>query len=209
MKRKRHLISIVVLLLFCIAAQAQRTRSEIFLPEADTLLFSNYLKNIDKSSYMRIVIDKQILKDNVYYLNLPCKLDGYYFGADAKRGSKVTSFGSLDDQMDDDEDFPANQTYWVKSDIDLDQIVIMSPGVSTLLSNDTELDPTDPGSALVSELGYFCLSDEEIQQAINKITVVEVGDSQKDNRTYDLTGREVNAGYRGIVIRNGKKFVQQ
>lgn len=185
--------------------RTQRTSSEILLPEVDSLLLnsaSNYA-----TEYMRVVLNCNVKAGQAYYFYLPCELDGYYFGADAERTKNIAVSNSFaGDEMKDDEDFPANKVNWVKSDIDLDQIVIMSPGIPTTMSPKiaTGIDEID-------ELGFFCLSETEIKNLFNVtgITDINMDDSQTDNRSYDVTGRTVNENYRGMVIRNSKKYIQQ
>lgn len=38
---------------------------------------------------------------------------------------------------------------------------------------------------------------------------VKTNNRASDDKTYDLSGRRVNESYKGIVIKNGKKYIQK
>ena len=38
---------------------------------------------------------------------------------------------------------------------------------------------------------------------------VKTADGASDGKAYDLSGRRVNESYKGIVIKNGKKYIQK
>ena len=38
---------------------------------------------------------------------------------------------------------------------------------------------------------------------------VKTADQAGDGKAYDLSGRRVNESYKGIVIKNGKKYIQK
>lgn len=46
-----------------------------------------------------------------------------------------------------------------------------------------------------------------VTDGINAVSVVDNAKAT-DNRTYNLAGQQVNKAYKGVVVRNGKKFIQ-
>lgn len=47
------------------------------------------------------------------------------------------------------------------------------------------------------------------QTGVENVTVSDENDAEGDGLTYNIAGQVVDASYKGIVIRNGKKFIQK
>lgn len=182
------------------------------LPDPDEWVSDNlFSATPEKQAYMRIVVNEKVDEGRAYFFRLPFMLDGYYFGADASRGSIEITPGDEGSQtrtdfspLDDEEDFMPDVLYRVVSDISMNQIVGMVPGVASRFTDKFMASETTD-SVLPA---YFVMTDEDFDEYIVNTDIVDVV-SHKDAATYDLLGRRVGSGYHGIVIRNNKKFVLQ
>lgn len=194
--------TIGAMLVWLLAVHCQLYAQEApVLPEVDELHITKTDAGIPsdaRSSYMRIVLDREIKADKWTLLVLPAALDGYYFGPDAERFEVVAydfeaspaSFAVL--PMEDTDDFLPERAYLVKSEGDVDSIVCLSPGVPTEVARNKEV------QLLCMEFDDVAITDA------SGMTRVFGNDSGK--RIYDLAGRAVKAASHGVFIVNGKKI---
>ena len=56
---------------------------------------------------------------------------------------------------------------------------------------------------------YQSYAWEEYQQATGSAAVKVVNNQSINNATYNLAGQRVDANYKGIVVKNGVKFMQK
>ena len=192
------------LLPFWMAAAAQQEDTYgVTLPDADELHILSTEEKVPEgsnSSYERIVLDRKVEAGEYTLVVFPALLDGYYFGPGAER-YKVTSCDLTTtpvilrrEKMADLDDFQPNQMYLVRSTGDLDQIISMSPGVSTKVPKS--------GTTLI------CLTLDDFQDptGINCIKSTDINDAQT---IYNISGRLSKSVKSGIYIINSKKVFEK
>ena len=72
-----------------------------------------------------------------------------------------------------------------------------------LTGTNTSFDASKTGIEMANPTtGYFTSKTTGIDH-------VKTADRAGDGKAYDLSGRRVNESYKGIVIKNGKKYIQK
>ena len=155
-------------------------------------------------AYMRITMDREVKAGKWTLLAVPAVLDGYYFGADAPR-YKVADYDDTmtvptitATEMDDAADFQPNQLYLIKSEGDVSEIVIKSPG---------ELSSVEKTP---SQFSLICMEYDDVNLNPTGIDAVSHPDSQYLNNSdaiYDFAGRAMRQASHGLLIINGKKVM--
>lgn len=178
---------------FSLAASAQ-----------DVIKIGSSETNVGASGvFDRIEMERTITAGTPTAIVFPARLDGYYFGPDAKRMLISTMIQDTDGTyiisatpMADADDFVPGEKYLITPDIDVKEIVHLFPGVKTPVMPDmlgTELICTDI-------TGYKEATPTEIER------LYEQSASDKDVY-FDVLGRRTASPSAGVYIHMGKKVV--
>lgn len=87
------------------------------------------------------------------------------------------------------------------------------------VKNGSEANAEKVSTTMIAELKEFGLVLQGMGSVVTKVELLKsqtngisssvVTPTTKSTKTYNLAGQEVNASYKGVVIQNGKKFVQK
>lgn len=129
----KRILSILTTLLLSATAWAQ---SQLILTPQDEFV----PKDADEL-YDRVTMQQSLSADEWAIISLPSKLDGYFFGADAKRlriiyskQSDALNYDIIAEEMTDEEDFLADQSYLIKPQFDIQEITCITAGLQTAVS---------------------------------------------------------------------------
>ena len=109
----------------------------------------------------------------------------------------------LDSALNYIRSYHQSATYWCAGSMYESNSLSCQPDKSTLYGNYAIEKST--AAVLGKYFGNWVLSDP-LPTAIDKITVEK---REENGVIYNLSGQRVSASYKGIVIKNGKKYLQR